>query len=793
MNSKYLPPLIIAAASTWSAQSEAATWFDCDTASEDLCTLEISPNGGASAAIRAPGTQFTFVADGSGFEINGDVELLASGDSASGYAMANADLVVEYADPSQPGEGFRRLRGSADLLLGAEAHADSGFGMLQADAEYSRRVLLGLELGSVLRDEFGMQHLNPERPCEGRAATDEGFRECPYWVFEYEETKGLGLGFGGTDLGVQVDAGAEATNKVVFLMDPADLFIYTGFTAGAMDSVTLNVQSTSKPASDKEPLTNAARGLGFSQHGYIPFNVRTTFGIEDHIDAFGLDFTGHMVLDWHDLPLGPYAALDGSYVVRFPVNEFTSEIEFASHYQLAGNGDVKLAVPMAQGFVNLDMHIGEATAGMKLTEDQQLVFLSGLLNADFPWEPEALPIQLDYRNNYQVAGVLVNEVRADSEIAGLDLTSSFVHIQGEYLFDLNFGRETSGVGWHVGSTGVLKANFDEGFEFHGKVGDGANATAIHPLIQGERDVQLHLIVDPSDRSRQLIELNGGFSVGSDTLSQRGILRVTPNDAYLGFPMEFNPGLVQEAYEDIQAATQDAEAEVNRLNGVISTQRAIVQAEKDQQHKALSDAQADVDAAKAEVNRLNRLISTYRSQISSYKRSISSWYRWYKRQPWHKKAKAYARYLSKKAYYNGLIASRYAAIAGITATREVAQAGLNIAQASLTVAAGAIDVTPVDLDPRVAPLVVSRDVALATLNGLQKLMPEIPSIHGTITWTNGFRIEGGSLTPESRAEYCHEGTCTEIRGGSYEPEAGRACIDLPELGYSNVCIAVPKQA
>ena len=68
---------------------------------------------------------------------------------------------------------------------------------------------------------------------------------------------------------------------------------------------------------------------------------------------------------------------------------------------------------MAQGVVNLDMNIGEATAGMKLTEDEQVVFISGLLDADFPWEPEGLPVQLDYRNNYQVAAVLANQFGGD--------------------------------------------------------------------------------------------------------------------------------------------------------------------------------------------------------------------------------------------------------------------------------------------------------------------------------------------------------------------------------------------
>lgn len=775
-------------------QPVRAAEFNCDTSSAESCTLSLSPEGGASIALRAPGTQFTMSVDGSGFEVSGTVELLGDVNALQGYAVHDAYLVAEYDNPSQPQQGFRRLRGSAEVVLGAGADADSGFGMFEAGAETSRRMDIGFELGTVLRDELGIAHLNPERICQGLTVDEPGFAECPYWIFNYVEQTGVGMSFGGTDIGLNLTAESSVENRVLFLMDPEDFFVYVGVTTGELDSITLGIESAAaEPEDESGPLTNAKRGLGFSQHGYIPFEVRTDYGIEKQIGELGLNFTGHMVLDWKGLPLGPVVRLDGSYVVRFPVNEFTSEIEMSSPFQLAGNGDLSVKVPVLGDAINWQMAIGDATAGMKVGDDQQVVFLSGDLNKDMPWKPDALPLNLDLNADYKVAAVFVNDVDASTAVPYINFTESFVQMEGEFLFDLSLGNPAAEFGRELRASGMLRADFDDGFRFAGMLGEGTSATAIHPLIQGDRDVRLRLHVDPNIPSNQMIELDGGFSIGGDTFSQRGILRITPADAYLGFPLSFDPSLVLEAYEDIQAATQSAEDEVLQLNSAVDYQRSVVQAERDAHKQALQSALADLAAAQSEVNRLGALVARYHRDISYYKGRIGSWYRWYRKQPWYKRASAYARYLSMRVYYNGLIASRYAAIGGVATARGVATLALNVAHGTVATARAAVVVTPIDLDPRVGPLVVSRDAALGILNGLQAAMPEIPSIPGTIQATMGFRLNDAGLVPETRAEYCDGGKCIEIRGGTYDADKGLACITLPTAGEARICTAVPPQA
>ena len=222
--------------------------FSCDPLGSESCTMTISPAGGAGATLSAPATAFQPRMDGTGFEIRGTVELGGSraavpGLELHGMMLYEAALVAEYADPAMPEAGFRRLRGTAQMRRAAGAGADAGFGRLNLGAEETLRVDVGLELGSLLQAELGIQHVNPERPCEGRLPGDDGFRECPYWMLRVVDEKTVGAGFGGTDVGLNMTAGADSSRNVTFLLDPEDVFTYVGYSQGSMDSVTLRIEA----------------------------------------------------------------------------------------------------------------------------------------------------------------------------------------------------------------------------------------------------------------------------------------------------------------------------------------------------------------------------------------------------------------------------------------------------------------------------------------------------------------------------------------------------------------------
>ncbi|MEM7097939.1 MAG: hypothetical protein AAF541_06720 [Pseudomonadota bacterium] len=767
-----------------------ANAFDCDTTLQDLCTLPIAPEGGAALALRAPGKQFTFAADGTGFEISGTVELLSSSGATNGYTVYEAALVAQYTDPSNPDSGFRRLHGSAMIEAGREASTSPGLGMLTAEAGYSRRVNLGLELGSLLQQNLQIAYLNPNRPCQGLQVDDPGFKECPYWFFQYVEEIGAALGFGGTDIGLNITADTSAENKVLYVMDPDDFFVYAGVTFGLLDSVQFNIEST---AAEPEPELESSvdYGLGFSQQGYIPFQVLTTYGIEDYVDTLNANFEGHMVLNWVDLPVFALVSLDGDMVMRFPTDSTTGEHD-TSTYQAAANGIFNVGLSTFGGGLGISTQLSNASAGLRINSDEQSIYMSGEVGKTFPWKPEAFPVEMDAASVIRGVVVLANTQDPASGEMVIAESESFAQLDGQFLIDASFNGQNGALGGELYAEGFTRLDAKQGYEFFGAMGAEGEATLIHPLIQADAGTAVTVRWNAYEFTNSVIEMRGGFGVGGDTFSQQGIFRATPTDAYLGFPLSFDPTLVQQAYEDVQDDTAEAEAEVTRLNGVIAQQRSVVQAERDAQQATLNSALADLSAAQAEVNRLNALITKYNKDIAYYKGRIGSWYRWYRKQPWYKRAKAYSRYLSKKAYYNGLIASRKVAIAGVNTAKGAATFAVSVASASVNVARAAVVTTPIDLDPRVGPVIVARDVALASLNALQSIMPEIPTIPGTIQATAGYRVNGSGLVPEARAEYCSDQDCTEIRDGFYDESAGRACINLPEEGNPQVCTAIPEQ-
>ncbi len=785
-------PLLLAG----QALAEAAP-FECDLNSREPCTMTIAPQGGAGATLTAPGVKFKPLPDGRGFEVRGRVKLggtkpVVPGISQRKHSLYQASLVVEYANPARPDDGFRRLRGTAVMRQDKSVEAQPGFGALQFGKDKRVRVDVGLELGSVLQDELEIQHLNPLRPCNGLESNERGFRECPYWIFRVVNEQKMRLGFGGTDVGLNASVGQGSRQGVTFLMDPEDFFVYVGYTNGRSKSPTLQVRAANDAGRDDEgPLTNNDKGIGFSQTGQIPFVPRTTWGIESELERLGANFLGHLVIDRRNIPLGKGVMMDGSAVFKFPLDEFSGEAKFDNHWQAGANGHFKVKIPFFKQ-IKWTMDLGDATAGALAETTRQNVYLSGVLDKEFPWKPEGLPLALDARADYRVAAVLANRVDPDTQVPFVDLRRSFLQMEGEYLVDFSLGNPSFEFGREIRSEGFLRADPLNGIEFWGSVGEGAAATMIHPLIQADAEARLALLVDPGRPAATRLEVAGEFRVGGETFAQQARLLVTPGEGYLGFPLSFDPARLLEAYNDIQDGIRSAEAEVSRLAAEIERQRGIVRAERERQQAGVDQAQQKVDGAQAEVSRINTQIARHQSNIRYYEGRISSWYRWYQDQPWYKKATAWTTYQAKRAYYKGLIAAEQVAIAAERAALTVATAALDVARRALDAARAALVTTPIDLDPRVGPLLVAREVALEVLQRLLAAMPEIPEIPGTIEATAGFRIDGDGLTAEARATYCHNGSCSEIRGGSYDREAGLACITLPGNGGKRVCTAVPAE-
>ncbi len=168
---------------------------------------------------------------------------------------------------------------------------------------------------------------------------------------------------------------------------------------------------------------------------------------------------------------------------------------------------------------------------------------------------------------------------------------------------------------------------------------------------------------------------------------------------------------------IAADISQAQSDVNSLNSQIDAQRAIVSAENQSNAQKLS-------AAQAEVARLNTAISNIDDDIDDEEDIIGASCNQTKKicVLWDFFGdcvqKVTVAHVTKRTACEAAKAPAVLRLAGLETEKGLLIAAKVSAEATLELLQDANNVIPVDADPRVASLIVSRDVALATLNALQ---------------------------------------------------------------------------
>ena len=162
----------------------------------------------------------------------------------------------------------------------------------------------------------------------------------------------------------------------------------------------------------------------------------------------------------------------------------------------------------------------------------------------------------------------------------------------------------------------------------------------------------------------------------------------------------------------------AEKNVASLNGQIETTRATVNREKRSVINSLQDAQDHVDTLAASIRSLDRQISDADARIHrcDYEKSICSWYDVIKKKCTdHKNVPDFSRNASCVAdnlKYGGILADRKADKLLVVTAKATADSTLAAFKRGESI-------DTVDLDPRVAPLIVARDSAQAALTLAQQ--------------------------------------------------------------------------
>jgi hypothetical protein len=241
---------------------------------------------------------------------------------------------------------------------------------------------------------------------------------------------------------------------------------------------------------------------------------------------------------------------------------------------------------------------------------------------------------------------------------------------------------------------------------------------------------------------------------------------------------FGLGDVRAAIEKARAKVVEARRQVEALNGVVATQRAVVTREREASVASLIRARDVLASAQRRLDGLNAGIAGHRRAIAGYRGQISSKYRWYKRQPWHKRGWAWARYAAYRAAKNGQIAWRYGQIGALNVAKAAAKTGLEVAKTAVRGIEAGIAVIPIDADPRVAGPILALETARAGLKAAELALPKLPDvdadIRGDVVLTLNHQGLRGRLNASANGVNLADGRVTLGK----KPEA---CIDLATLG------------
>jgi hypothetical protein len=512
--------------------------------------------------------------------------------------------------------------------------------------------------------------------------------------------------------------------------------------------------------------------LAFSWLGGIPFEPVTTWGLPLDVGRF----RGHVFLD-ATVPLYKFIELTGKVVTH------TSEQGF----EQGGNGEVQVAFDLIPKLLSFSFPLGDASAGVRLIEDDVVSYFSGIHSPDYSFLPPIIPVLPT--NTTLVAGYISSRHPEQSRIIaagafGYDM-SGFRAMTGLQLQDLMLSEAHLSIG-------------AGGVSLRGRTG-----VSIHPSIELGAEARVEIYFSPQTPEESYLEMNGemlvagvGLKPVTLRLDRNGLFlegafvtpvselalagEITPRGPVLSgrAGIAFDVGDVRAAIEDARSAVVAARRRVEVLENAADTQRAIVTAEREQTVARLVEARKHLAATRDRVSSLRSSIASHERAISSYRSQIRSKYRWYKRQPWYKRAWAWGRYAAYRAGKTAQIGWRYGQIGALKGALAVATGALHAAEGAVRTIEAGIAVTPIDADPRVAGPLLALETARGALTAAEAALPRLPDIdaeiRGDINLTLTHRGLRGRLDASANGRELAEG---RVKFGA-KPEA---CIDLNGLG------------
>ncbi len=756
--------------------SAAATGVVCDV---DYCSIEIH----SSLSVTASVDNFYREADGR-YEMAGDLIVTTP---AGAVDLLDADLIFQQ-NPEGSEVAFE-VYGTAQAPFPAIPLLGNGSASAQPVAAVG---LVGRDtLQSLLA--AGQKPLplaeNPKDP-EGDPAD---IKQPAYLFFHF--ASGLSfdiplnslLNIGNENFGFSVPGDRSVTlifdpQEPYFYLSSESMFDFKETMQQAMQwaeqenaEKNLAADNADNPSAgdliDKIPLPQLNQ-LAWSSEGGIPLRLETVWGLPNVID----DLKGHLFVD-AAMPLYKFFELNGEIVTSIGKEGYTQ----------AGNGDLAVSFDLIPNFLNFNFNLGRASAGVVINADEQTGFFSGIKQPDTSFLPDWVPVKP------------TNETLVSGYISSAYPNLSYLKAKGQFGFSPKFLSNLIG----VELDDIVLNQSEMSISAQGILLKGKTSASIHPAIKLNKstDVEIYLpfanLADASIKmSGEIMVLGTGISPATLEISKSGFYingQLSTPLAVIALSGEISgsgPALagmtkimlpldkITNALSDAQYAVAIARDKVNEIQRLIDIEIAAVVERRERHAQNLQTAQDALSAAQYEVNRLQSAINYQYGLISTYRKQIKNKYYWYLDQPWYNKTWAWGVYSAYKVYKEGQIAVAYTAIAALNATKLVALAALEAAKYALQLLEAATETFPVELDPKVAALIVSKEAANLVLLSAEEVLKRIPVIdfnagsdlllslnntglHGKVSMiVNDKNLVGGTV--------------------AFDP-LPKACIELPVVG------------
>ncbi|BAN02066.1 coiled-coil domain-containing protein [Ilumatobacter coccineus] len=529
-------------------------------------------------------------------------------------------------------------------------------------------------------------------------------------------------------------------------------------------------------------------GIGISNNGNIPAPAT----------GLGDAFTGHVVVDGI-VPLYAGIELDGSAVIalRDP------------GVRTVGWGDVLATVPLIDSLIDIQIPLADAAVEIQAESTRIGVAYDGAIGGSNP--TYELPLV-----GMPITIPTTGSVEWDARFGFVDDGSgtwridpaSYAEVSGE--FGVGLGQFGELIGMELSDVASQSGSFR--IDSTGVTARGQSQLQIHPALRSGAAADYALRIDAADWLQSSLEFVADVELAGHTIAAAdvvvggdgiavagevdfGFARAALSGSIdsTGFELAGEAGIdlsidgLAEASRSVTEGITSLITEVEQLDGEIDRARAEVRENRRNRDDAFIGAKSFLQNAIDSLDELDSETAEKEARIAELRRKIADEQDWYDGLSAGKKVLEWTAHSARLTVWRGEIATLNVRIFAIDDVYRPAAVGvLTGAQEALDLIQAGLDALPVDTNPKVAVLLLTRNGLIGALE-LARGTAELFEIEGSLRGNVAMRLASDGIGGSFSGELCGPNRCTALPGGRVELGADTAiCVELPGLGEK--CLA-----